>query len=144
MLQHILLLIENDIECPIYMLESNNYYQSLERTQGNVVQKMIKWLSTLIFPQWIVRNDRNSDCLSIYLPYGVLSFLWKQDTFLAVYCSLLNNSYLGIYLQKTTTQKTGKKELSRTRTRHRRLDGTTPNQYTTEADYLALGKSLLI
>ena len=37
--------IENDIECPIYMLESNNYYQSLERTRGNVV------LKTLVFPQ---------------------------------------------------------------------------------------------
>ena len=39
MLRHILLIlavrlkrIENDIECPIYMLESNNYYQSIERT----------------------------------------------------------------------------------------------------------------
>ena len=46
---------------------------------------------------------------------------WKHDTLLAVYCTLLNNSYLGIYLQKTTTQKTGKKrkagkkELSMTR-----------------------------
>ena len=40
----------------------------------------------------------NSDCLFIYLIYGVLSFLWKHDTFLAVYCTLLNNSYLGIYL----------------------------------------------
>ena len=49
MLQHILLIlalvrqwdlkesIENDIECPIYMLESNNYYQSIERSRGNVV-----------------------------------------------------------------------------------------------------------
>ena len=43
--------IENDIERPIYMLESNNYYQSIERTRENVVQKMIKWLSTLVFPQ---------------------------------------------------------------------------------------------
>ena len=38
-----------------------------------------------------------------------LSFVWKHDTFLAVYCILLNDSYLGIYLEKTTTQKTGKK-----------------------------------
>ena len=29
--------IENDIDCPIYMLESNNYYQSTERTRGKVV-----------------------------------------------------------------------------------------------------------
>ena len=43
--------IENDIERSIQMLESNNYYQSIERTHGNVVQKMIKWLSTLVFPQ---------------------------------------------------------------------------------------------
>ena len=28
----------------------------------------------------------------------VLSFLWKHDTFLAVYCTLLSNSYLAIYL----------------------------------------------
>ena len=33
-----------------------------------------------------------------YLIYGVLSFLWKHDTFLAIYCTSLNNSYLGIYL----------------------------------------------
>ena len=43
--------IENDIERPIYMLESNNCYQSIERTRGSVVQKMIKWLSTLVFSQ---------------------------------------------------------------------------------------------
>ena len=36
--------IENDNECPVYMLESNNYHQSIERTRGNVVQKMINWL----------------------------------------------------------------------------------------------------
>ena len=89
--------IENDIECPICMLESTNYYQSTERTRGNVVSKMIKRLSTLVFPQLIVGNDRNSDCLSIFLIYGV-SFVWKHDTFLAVYCTLLNNSYLGMYL----------------------------------------------
>ena len=29
--------IENDIECPIYMLESNNSYQCIEITRGNVV-----------------------------------------------------------------------------------------------------------
>ena len=85
-----------------------------------------------------------------YLIYGVLSFFWKHDTFLAVYCNSLNNSYLGIYLQKTTTQKKGgkkkegKKELSKTRTRHLRLDVTTPNHYTTEADNVTLGKSLYI
>ena len=56
MLRHVQLIlelkIENDIERPIYMLESNNYYQSIERTRGNVVSKMIKWfISTLVFPQ---------------------------------------------------------------------------------------------
>ena len=127
----------------------NNYYQSIERTRGNVVQEMIKWLSTLIFPQEIVGNNRNSDCLSIYLIYGVLSFLWKHDAFLAVYCTLLSNSYLAICLQKTTTQKTGKKkkegkkEFGRTRTRHHRFDATTPNHYTTETDYVMLEKSLI-
>ena len=44
-------LLENDIECPIYMPESTNFYQSIERTRGNVVLKMIKWLSTLVLPQ---------------------------------------------------------------------------------------------
>ena len=29
--------VDTDVECPIYMLESNNYYQSIERTRGNVV-----------------------------------------------------------------------------------------------------------
>ena len=43
--------IENDIECTIYKLESNNYYQSVERTRGSVVQKMTKWLLSLVFPQ---------------------------------------------------------------------------------------------
>ena len=102
---------KDTVQSQFYLELSNNYYQSIDRTRGKVVQKMIKWLSTLVFPQLIVGNDRNSDCLSIYLIYGVLSFLWKNDTFLAVYCTLLNNSYLGIYLQKTTTQiKRGKKK----------------------------------
>ena len=65
-------------------------------------------------------------------------------TFLAVYFSLLNNSYLGLYLQKTTTEKMEKKDkvLSRTQTRHLRLEVTIPYHYTTEADYVTLGKSL--
>ena len=81
--------------------------------------------------------------------YSVLSFLWKDDTFLAVYSTLLSNSYLAIYLQKTTTQngntkqkkkKEGKKEFSGTRTRHQRLDATTQHHYTTETDGVILGK----
>ena len=50
----------------------------------------MKWLSNLVFPQYIVGDDRNSDCLSI--------------NFLAVHCTLLNNSYLGIYLKKQQQQ----------------------------------------
>ena len=88
----------------------NNYYQSIERTRGNVVQKMIKWLSTLVFPQQIVGNNRNSDRLSIYLIYGARYFLWKHNTFLAVCCTLLSNSYLAIYLQKNNNTKNGKKK----------------------------------
>ena len=29
--------IKNDVECPIHMLQSNNYHQSMERTRGNIV-----------------------------------------------------------------------------------------------------------
>ena len=39
-------------------------------------------------------------------------------------------------------KKEGKKELSRTQTWHLRIDATTPNHYTTEADYKNMGKSL--
>ena len=39
-------------------------------------------------------------------------------------------------------KKEGKNELSRTRTRGLPLNATTPNHYTTEADYVTLGKSL--
>ena len=83
----------------------------------------------------------------IILIYGARYFLWKHNTFLAACCTLLSNSYLAIYLQKTTTQKTGKREsrnkhLGRTRTRHLRLDATTPNHYTAVADYVGCRKSL--
>ena len=45
--------------------------------------------------------------------------------------------------EKRKKKKEGKnKEWSTTRTRHLRLDATTPNHYTTEADYATLGKSL--
>ena len=126
----------------------NNYYHSIERTRGNVVQKMIKWLSTLVFPQQIVGNNRNSDRLSIYLIYGARYFVWKHISFLAVCCTLLSNSYLPIYLQKTTTQKTGKIKKEGINnsvgleTRHLRLVASTPNHYTTETDYVIIRKSL--
>ena len=72
----------------------------------------------------------------------IIFSLEKQYTFLAVYCTLLNNSYLGIYLQNTTTQKTGKKRKkggmknnlwSWTQTQHLRLDATTPKHDTESA-----------
>ena len=52
------------------------------------------------FPTVNLGNDRNSDCLSMYNVFNVLSLLWKHNTFLFVYCTLFNNIYLGIYLQK--------------------------------------------
>ena len=39
-------------------------------------------------------------------------------------------------------KKEGKKELCRTRTQHLQLDETTTNHYTTETDYITLGKSI--
>ena len=63
--------------------------------------------------------------------YGVLSFLWKHNTFLAVYCTL----FIYVYFYKNNnTKKRGKKkeekkEWSKIRTRHLRLDATTPTHY---------------
>ena len=52
----------------------------------------------------------------MYNIFNILSLLCKHNTFLFVYCILLNNGYLGIYLKKnnkTTNQtkqaKNGKK-----------------------------------
>ena len=70
----------------------------------------------------------------------MLSFLWKNDTFLAVYSTLLNSSYVGLYLQKTTTEKMEKKDKVLSRTR---LYALIPYRYTAEADCVTLGKSLL-
>ena len=50
-------------------------------------------------------NDRNSDCLSINTVY----YLFSGNTILFLLFIALYYSYLGIYLWKTTTQKTGKK-----------------------------------
>ena len=41
----------------------------------------------------------------LYLIYGVLSFPWKNNTFFAVYCTLLNNSYLAIYFVENNNTK---------------------------------------
>ena len=100
--------IKNDIERPIYMLESNNCYQSIERTRGSVVQKMIKWLSTL---DWF-SHSKLQEMIEIQIvdPYiynlRCTIFPLKTRCLFAVYCTLLNDSYLGIYLQKTTTTHT--------------------------------------
>ena len=87
--------------------------------------------------------------IQIVYPYSYyrVYYLFSENTIL-VYCTLLNNSYLGtcIYLQKTITQKTGKKkkegqkEFGGVRTRDHRLDPTTPNHYTKETDYVNQGK----
>ena len=51
--------------------------------------------------------------------FNILYFLWKHDTFLAIYCTLLNNSYLGIYLweKKKQISKQNKKETERKKER---------------------------
>ena len=100
--------IKNDIERPIYMLESNNCYQSIERTRGSVVQKMIKWLSTL---DWF-SHSKLQEMIEIQIVdphiYNLRCTIFPLKTrcLFAVYCTLLNDSYLGIYLQKTTTTHT--------------------------------------
>ena len=52
------------------------------------------------------------------------------------YMSIENNTAH----KKRKKKKEGKKESGRTRTRHRRLDATTPNHYTTETDYVKMEK----
>ena len=109
MLRHILLILALNVLCTCrkvleYLLSvyrKNSWERCLENDQVVI---------TLVFPQQIVGNNRNSDCLSIYLIYGARYFLRKHNIFLAVCCTLLSNSYLAIYLQKTTTQKRGKKK----------------------------------
>ena len=50
--------------------------------------------------------------------FNILSFLWKHDTFFAIYCTLLNNSYLGIYSwEKKQISKQNKKETERKKER---------------------------
>ena len=89
--------------------QNNNYYQSMERTRGNVVQKMMKMIKQLQL--WFSHSKLQEIIeIQIYLIYSARYFLWKHNTFLAICCTLLSNSYFAIYLQKTTTQKTEKKE----------------------------------
>ena len=45
-----------------------------------------------------------------YLIYGVLSSLREHDTYLAVYCTLLNNGHLGVYIYKNQQLKKRKKK----------------------------------
>ena len=58
--------IENDIDCPIYMLESNNYHQSIERTRGNVVQKMI--ITTSGYQLWF-SHSKLQEMIEIQIVY---------------------------------------------------------------------------
>ena len=54
----------------------------------------------------------------MYNIFNILSLLWKHNTFLFVYCTLLNDSYLGIHIYRKTAKQiskqnkpeTGKKE----------------------------------
>ena len=74
--------------------------------------------------------------------FNILSFLWKRNTFLAVYCTLLNTSYVLRYIliekqenkngKKKRRKKEGRKVLSRTQTLQLRLVKTLPNRYTTK------------
>ena len=83
----------------------------------------------------------------------MVSFLWKHNTFLAVNCTLLNNSYVlrNRFIEKQENKNGGKKErrkeerkvLSRTPTRHLRLVAPFPNRYTTKTDCVILVKSIL-
>ena len=58
--------------------------------------------------------------------FNILYFLWKHDTFLAIYCTLLNNSYLGIYLwekktnKQTKQKRNGKKERKKERKKEKK------------------------
>ena len=86
------------------MLECNNYYQYIERTRGKVVQKTIKWFSTL------VSHSKLYEMTKIRIVYPHINFnirctIFLWNTFLAVYCTLLNNSYLGIYMYRKQQQK---------------------------------------
>ena len=102
----------------------NNYHQSIERTRGNVVQKMI--ITTSGYQLWFSHSKLQQMIESqivypyIILMYGVLSFPWKHNTLLAVYCTLLNKY---IFKENDNTKKQEKKErrkkeLCRTRTQH--------------------------
>ena len=64
--------IENDIECPIYMLESNNYHQSIERTRRNVVQKMI--ITTTGYQLWF-SHSKLYEMIEIQIVYPLTGLL---------------------------------------------------------------------
>ena len=95
----------------------------------------------------------------------MLSFPWKHNTFLAVYCTLLNKSYVFRYIfkekqqkklaKKDQTNQNGKKKrkkkkkegrkkgMGRTRTLHLRLVATLHNHYTATADYVIWARIFL-
>ena len=102
------------------MLECNNYYQYIERTRGKVVQKTIKWFSILVSHSKLEEKTK----IRIVYPhinFNIRSTIFLWNAFLAVYCTLLNNSYLGIYMyrkqQHKKRKKEGKKEKALSRTR---------------------------
>ena len=55
--------------------------------------------------------------------------------------ALVRQLFSYIFIENNNTKrKEGKKEFGRPRTQHHRLAATTPHHYTTEADYVMLGK----
>ena len=72
-----------------YLCFSYIFFYNLKTTSTSLMSWVRKKCSSNCLKNQQTGNDRNSDCLSIYSIYGVLYFLWKHDTFLAVYCTLL-------------------------------------------------------
>ena len=54
--------------------------------------------------------------------FHILSFLWKHNTFLAVYCTLLNTSYVFRYIFKKNNKKKREKKRKKKRTKKRRKE----------------------
>ena len=74
---------------PVISLFLIYFFYNLKTTSTSLMSWVRKKCSSNCLKNQQTGNDRNSDCLSIYSIYGVLYFLWKHDTFLAVYCTLL-------------------------------------------------------
>ena len=71
----------------------------------------------------------------MYNVFNIVSLLWKHNTFLFVYCTLLNNSYLGIYClyyyrkkkNKTIKQTKQTKNTKKERKKLKKKKGTKPD-----------------